>query len=768
NDAINTVLENKADLLYDTYGSLTYTLSKKGINTIIPFKSTSHLGKKNIHIVSHKESPELASIIQKGLDAISESEKKVISSRWLGQRPQDKTNTLTTINVNQYSNIWPLIVAIAIVVLLGFFYFFTRKISDVRLVRYFGSGHFRLPVILIATLFVFITGITLYYMLQQNRREIISQTHYNLSITLQSMVQQMDHWVDDHVESLQQLGEHPNLVRVSQNLLTVSSKPEQLKASTELALARQFFTNKKETFGVSGFFIINPEMINIGSARDDNIGKINLIAKQRPDLLNRVFAGETVFVPLIVSDLDRNDPLTAASCGQQCMSMFFAAPIRNSHNEVIAVVTQRILPDDEWSEILRLGRIVDSGESYVFDENGLLASESRFREQLEEAGLLLIEQNEVGTIEVRDPGGNILEGFRPSDTVSSSKPLTKMASALIHLSQKKIENSSHGELYSELHSEFKPYNDYRGVPVFGAGRWSYRSSIGIVTEIDVDEALSGYYQLFFNLLLFSTMLLLLFSSTILFTLVFVSRAGQAMRRSSEELEQLVAERTNELKYSEQKLLMANQQEIAAKEEAEAANKAKSDFLANMSHEIRTPMNAILGFTGLLSEQVQEPRLQSFIKTIQSAGNNLMVLINDILDLSRIEAGKFEINKVSCNPSELLHELADIFRLKVAEKNIDLILDIDPLIPESLLLDNVRLRQVLLNLIGNAIKFTDKGFIRVQMRAVNRDKIRSKVDLIVSVEDTGIGISEKQQQLIFEEFTQSSGQDARKYGGTGLG
>nr|MBL0711403.1 response regulator [Colwellia sp.] len=513
-----------------------------------------------------------------------------------------------------------------------------------------------------------------------------------------------------------------------------------------------------------------PDMVNISSADDHNIGTINLIAKQRPDLLNKAFAGESIFIPLIISAFNRSDTFTEEDCGQQCMSMFFAAPIRNINRDIIAVVIQRIPPDNNWSKTLRLGRVGDSGESYIFDKNGLLTSESRFCKQLKEAGLLLTKQHEIGVIEVRDPGGNILKGFRPSGT--ASKPLTKMASVLIELGKKRMDgdlnSEHHSNLYSSLHSELEPYNDYRGVPVFGAGIWDYRSNIGIVTEIGVDETLSAYYQLFLNLFLFSILLLLVFASTVLFSLVFAGRAGQAMRRSSEELEQLVAERTNELKHSKQKLLIANKQEIAAKDEAEAANKAKSDFLANMSHEIRTPMNAILGFTGLLSEQVQEPKLQSFIKTIQSAGNNLMVLINDILDLSRIEAGKFEINKVSCNPTELLNELADIFRLKVAEKNIDLILDIDPLIPESLLLDNVRLRQVLLNLIGNAIKFTDKGFVRVQMRAVNRNKIRSKVDLIVSVEDTGIGISEKQQQLIFEEFTQSSGQDARKYGGTGLG
>jgi len=205
----------------------------------------------------------------------------------------------------------------------------------------------------------------------------------------------------------------------------------------------------------------------------------------------------------------------------------------------------------------------------------------------------------------------------------------------------------------------------------------------------------------------------------------------------------------------------------AKEEADSANRAKSEFLANMSHEIRTPMNAIMGFSDLLWALLTDKKQKNYLDTIRSSTKTLLILINDILDLSKIEAGRLEIQYEATDLDHLFHEIEQIFTFKINEKGLDFFLDIEKDLPTGLIVDEIRLRQVLLNLIGNAIKFTDEGYIKLSVRKIFKEG-GGKIDLMLAVEDTGIGIPKKQQAKMFESFTQMQGQSTRKYGGTGLG
>lgn len=212
----------------------------------------------------------------------------------------------------------------------------------------------------------------------------------------------------------------------------------------------------------------------------------------------------------------------------------------------------------------------------------------------------------------------------------------------------------------------------------------------------------------------------------------------------------------------------NEELKKAKDVAENIARQKSEFLANMSHEIRTPMNSVIGFTEILDKEIQNPLHKEYLSSIKKGGDSLLRIINDILDLSKIEAGKLEIKQESINPTNMFLEIESIFHSKIISKNITFIVEIDKTIPKYIIMDGVRIRQILFNLIGNAIKFTEKGHIKLKVENVYKDNIKSKIDLIFSVEDTGIGIDVNNLKSIFNAFEQVKNQDVAKYGGTGLG
>ncbi len=251
-------------------------------------------------------------------------------------------------------------------------------------------------------------------------------------------------------------------------------------------------------------------------------------------------------------------------------------------------------------------------------------------------------------------------------------------------------------------------------------------------------------------------------------LFFIRLRINRIRIRNRMLEEQVKNKTKELLNSNFQLQKEIDERIKAEADAERASKSKSQFLANMSHEIRTPMNAIIGFTDLLTSLVKEEKQRYYLSSIRSSGKSLLVLINDILDLSKIEAGQFKIDYRPVNLVHLFEEIKQVFALKCDEKDLLFNLTFDKDIPKSLIMSEIRIRQVLVNLIGNALKFTEKGSVGLHAKINASAMSENKINLLIEVSDTGIGIDSDQQKKIFQAFHQTEGQDVRKYGGTGLG
>jgi signal transduction histidine kinase/CheY-like chemotaxis protein len=316
-----------------------------------------------------------------------------------------------------------------------------------------------------------------------------------------------------------------------------------------------------------------------------------------------------------------------------------------------------------------------------------------------------------------------------------SKKLTFETKANVEFSKSLNSNLASNEQHIiQFGESVNAYSSFYPINILG-------KKTGIVFSINTDTLWKSQNES--NLIIIGSLLLVIIIIVFLFTSII-----RTINNARKELEISESELRN------------------AKTIAEQANKAKSEFLANMSHEIRTPLNGVIGFTELLQSTPLTAVQFQYVKNANASGQNLLGIINDILDFSKIEAGMMELEIIKTDIIDLLNQSADIIKFSADKKKLELLLDIAPNIPRYAYTDAVRLKQILANLMGNAVKFTEKGEIELKVSYENSVSNRGKFSF--SVRDTGIGISETQRSKLFKVFSQADSSVTRKYGGTGLG
>lgn len=527
-EGLMKVSSGEMDGFIESIGVVSYYMEESFIPNL-KISSEVNLDKMEfppLHIAVHKKNIHLKNILQKGLENISADEMNMIRDKWI-----TKGKTQTEEGINFTNLILKSIAAIIVLFIIGHYsirYFF-RKVVKEEIVLEIGSRRFRIITIMGTLLVLFVISFFGWLAMEHNKKKILNDLEVNLETTLENTHERLRLWVDQHKLIIKEFGRDPLLVEGTREILKVAKDKNALLSSDALVKLREFYEDNQAQLQSVGFFIIDPEYLNLASSRNENIGVRNLIFDQRPDLIQKVFSGISVFVPPIESDVQINKELSSDNASKPS-TIFFVTPIESANGEVLAALAIRIDPALGFSRVMQLSRIGKTGESYAFGKQGRLLSESRFKADLRNIGLISHDQEDILRLEIRDPGGNMMTGFT-SIIPREEQPLTFMA-------EEAIKGSSG--------TNMSGYRDYRGVPVYGSWLWDSDLGIGLASEIDVKEGRSVYTTMRTAVLSVFGGAVILMILAILFSLELGEKANNALIRSKDELERRVILRTKEL------------------------------------------------------------------------------------------------------------------------------------------------------------------------------------------------------------------------------
>ncbi len=415
---------------------------------------------------------------------------------------------------------------------------------------------------------------------------IKEQTKSNIKESLNTVLQttQEAHhlWISYRVREVQDFAKDKLLVQYTKTLLNSSNFKT---VSPTLIKLREYIEPKLKRNNDKGFFIISPDKISIASMRNTNLGTINLIQDKRKEYLDNAFNGITTFVPTFQSDVPLS--LTTTNLMKKGPTSFINAPVIDNTGKIIAVLAVRIDPSTQFTRISQLGRLGDTGETYAFDKEGLLITESRFDHHLRRAGLITVGEAGILSIRITDPGGNLVKGYTPT-IPADSLPLTLMA-----------KSATAGNSASNVDG----YRDYRGVKVFGAWIWDKKLEFGITTEIDVDEALQPYYQARYTIIVAVTLIAILSFLFVFLAVWLQKKSKEKLREAYNDLEVRIDERTKELK-------------------------ATTENLNKVNKELEL-LSITDGLTGLFNRRKFDEHLESYLKISKREKQTMSIIMIDI-------------------------------------------------------------------------------------------------------------------------------------------